>query len=307
MPGLLNESDWNLLLRRIRKGKCTAFLGAGACYGVLPLGVEIAQRWAKEHHYPLEDCHDLTRVAQYLATIQDDFTPKELVADYIEGHISNGQLPDFNEADEPHAVLADLPLPLYITTNYDDFMVRALKHRMRNPKQVICRWNESIRERPSVFESEKGFEPTAERPVVFHLHGHYQEPNSIVLTEHDYLDFIVNVSKEKDIIIPAQIQDAFTGTSLLFLGYRIADWDFRVLFRSLITYMGRSNVKSHVSVQLVPLGEKYTQQQKERAQEYLHRYFDKLDIRVYWGTCREFAAEIRRRWREFSDRTTEGT
>ncbi len=299
MPGLLNENDWNLLLRRIEDGECTAFLGAGACSGVLPLGAEIAARWAEDYHYPLEDCHDLARVSQYLATIEDSYSPKKLVAKYIKGRITEERkLPDFNEADEPHAVLADLPLPVYITTNYDDFMVRALKDRRRNPRQELCRWNERIREQPSVFESEKTFVPTAEQPVVFHLHGHYQVADSIVLTEDDYLDFIVNVASDRR-IIPAQIRDALTMNSLLFLGYRIADWNFRVLFRGLVARMEGSGRRKHVSVQLAPLGETHTPEQKERAQEYLDRYFNGLDVRVYWGNCREFAADLRRRWCEF--------
>jgi len=76
MPNTLEERDWELLLRRIKDGKCTPFLGAGACFGALPLGGEIAQKWAQEHEYPLEDCHDLARVAQYLA---DDPRPPDVV------------------------------------------------------------------------------------------------------------------------------------------------------------------------------------------------------------------------------------
>jgi len=30
-------------------------------------------------------------------------------------------------ADEPHLLLAQMPFPVYITTNYDDFMYQALK------------------------------------------------------------------------------------------------------------------------------------------------------------------------------------
>ena len=41
MPNTLSEEDWEILLRRIDKGKCTPFLGAGACYGVLPLDAYI--------------------------------------------------------------------------------------------------------------------------------------------------------------------------------------------------------------------------------------------------------------------------
>jgi hypothetical protein len=54
MPDTLEEKDWNLLLRRIKDGKCTPFIGAGACYGKIPLGKEIAQDWAKAHCYPDE-------------------------------------------------------------------------------------------------------------------------------------------------------------------------------------------------------------------------------------------------------------
>lgn len=39
-----------------------AFEGAGACYPMLPLGATIANKWAKNHNYPLEDSCDLVRV-----------------------------------------------------------------------------------------------------------------------------------------------------------------------------------------------------------------------------------------------------
>ncbi len=75
MPNTLGERDWDLLLRRIKAGKCTPFRGAGACYGVLPLGSHITQEWAEEHDYPLEDCRDLARVAQFLAVQYDPMFP----------------------------------------------------------------------------------------------------------------------------------------------------------------------------------------------------------------------------------------
>ena len=40
-------------------------------------------------------------------------------------------------------------------------------------------------------------------------------------------------------------------------------------------------------------------QQKQKAQEYLHRYFGDLKIRVYWGTCQDFAQELKSRWEEY--------
>ena len=288
MPKTLKDSDWELLLQRIKKGKCTPFLGAGACCGALPLGSEIAQEWAQKYCYPLKDSSDLVRVAQFLAVHYDPMFPKEEILDQF---FENVPPPDFTEPDEPHGVLADLPLPVYMTTNYDDFMVRALKSRYRDPKRELCRWNELIKDRPCIFESEPGFRPTVANPVVFHLHGHDKVVESLVLTEDDYLDFLVNISRDQA-LLPPRIQRALTGASLLFIGYSLTDWSFRVLFRGLITSTEPSLRRISVTVQLSPAS--------TEVQKYMDKYFNRIDVRVYWGTAREFSAELRERWEEFT-------
>jgi len=294
MPNTLEERDWKLLLRRIKDGKCTPFLGAGACFGVLPLGREIARKWAQEYHYPLEDTSDLARVAQFLAVEYDPMFPKEEILRLFE----NVAPPDFAAPDEPHGVLADLPLPVYMTTNYDGFMVRALKNRNKDPKRELCRWNKYIKGQSSVFD--RGFHPTVANPVVFHLHGHDGLPESLVLAEDDYLDFLVNISRDTE-LLPPRIQEALTGASLLFIGYRLADWSFRVLFRGLVAPMELSLRRISVTVQLPPKPANGSESTRQRAQAYLDKYFDKIDVRVYWGTAREFSAELRKRWKEFSN------
>ena len=72
----LQEADWTRLLRRIQSGKCTPLLGAGACYGALPLGAEVAEYLAQRYGYPFPD-RDLVRVAQYAAIQSDPNAPKE--------------------------------------------------------------------------------------------------------------------------------------------------------------------------------------------------------------------------------------
>jgi hypothetical protein len=293
-PRSLQEKDWRVLLQRIKVGRCIPFLGAGACHGTLPLGGEVASQWAQDHNYPLDDRNDLAHVAQFLAVEYDSYWPKI----EIQQQFKKVAPPNFAEVNEPHGILAELPLPLYMTTNYDDFMVQALQSPPRNkaPRQEYCRWNRFLQDQPSVFESD--FKPAIATPLVYHLHGHTGVLESLVLTEDDYLDFLVNISKDEK-LLPYQIQKSLAESSLLFLGYRLADWDFRVLFRSLITYMERSLAKLHISAQLVPVGAVATEEQKQNALRYLDEYFGKLDVRVYWGTCREFAAELRRRWEEF--------
>ena len=294
----IDEKDWDTLLGRIKAGKCTPILGAGACYDFLPLGSDIAKDWAKEHKYPFKDSYkDLTRVAQFLAVERDGMYPKEQIVEIFRKKFQESNQPNYEEVDEPHGLLADFRLPIYITTNYDSFMIQALKSRKCEPKQELCRWNSLIKKKSSVFDDHK-YSPSRDCPVVFHLHGYLEVPESLVLTEEDYLDFLVNISKNFK-IIPSTIQASLASTSLLFIGYKLADIDFRVLLKGIIGNLESNLSRSHISVQLIPLEEPISREEKDKAEDYLNRYFKQLNIKVYWGTSREFTKELRNRWEKF--------
>ncbi|HZI20624.1 MAG TPA: SIR2 family protein [Pyrinomonadaceae bacterium] len=307
MTDRLDKADWELLLERIVNGKCTPFLGAGACYGVLPVASKIAESWAAEEDFPFDDCGDLAKVAQFLAVKYDPSYPK----DKLIKQFRNVAPPDFSNPYEPHALLASLPLPVYITTNYDDFMYQALKRSeyspgyKKVPVQEICRWNRyvknNLRGKNSVLEQSPYSDINEQRPIVYHLHGSLEMAESMVLTEDDYLDFLMNISEDEN-LLPPRIQQAMAGTSLLFIGYRLSDWNFRVLFRNVVRYMERSIIKRHISVQLVPVRSDASKEQRQRVQEYLHRYFGDLKIKVYWGPAEEFTKELRDRWEEYKRR-----
>lgn len=284
MAGQLAEKDWQLLLSRIEDGKCTPFLGAGACAGVLPLGADVAKNWSKKYGYPFDDKHDLVKVSQYLAVEFDPLFPKERIAEELSGINS----PNFSEKDEPHGLFAELPLPLYMTTNYDHFMTGALaRNKFRAPEFDICRWNELLKHEPSVFDSAPTYKPSVASPLVFHIHGHIGIKESIVITEDDYLKFLAEIARNKT-LLPKPIQEAMMKSSFLFIGYRLGDWNFRVLFQGLRpdpNYMS-------VLVLKPPQGEKKL---RDKAQRYLERYYAGMDLRIYWGTAREFTKELRAR------------
>jgi len=79
----LEESDWEILLDRIRGGRCTPFLGAGACFGALPLGGDVARVLAAKFSYPLPNPCDLTAVTQYLSIVRDPAFAKTQVLDVL--------------------------------------------------------------------------------------------------------------------------------------------------------------------------------------------------------------------------------
>lgn len=288
---MLEDDDWEILIDRIGRKECTPFLGAGACYGVLPLGGDIAQEWASVFKYPFDDSTNLIRVAQFVGVVRDRVAPKELFLK----RVGNGGRPDFKDPLETHRALADLSLRVYLTTNYDPFMTEALRHAEKDVEREFFRWSPHLRElardEPSIFEREPGYRPTAARPLVFHLHGSDQLVDSLVLTEDDYIDFLTN-SARGELALPPAVEQALTGSSLLFVGYSIADWNFRVLLNSLTHYRSRGARRLNVAVMTLPASAKAD---PARVQKYLTESYADIDVRVYWGTARAFVKELRER------------
>jgi TIR domain/SIR2-like domain len=291
-PTALDANDWTVLVRRVSDKRCTPILGPEADRGTLPHRSEISKKWAADFGYPLEDSEDLARVAQFVATALDrDQLRQELWVWY-----KNAKPPHYQAPDSVHGLLGALELPVYITTCYDDYLVQALRTKKPSARQELCKWNRFVADQKSALN--EGFEPTSDEPVVFHLYGHGGVPNSMVVTEDDYLDFLINTSRE-EASIPLGIQAAFTNTSLLLLGYELADVQFRVLLRSLSTFLQKSMIRKHVSV--LQVDKRVSQDRVAKVREYLAQYLSyPLNIKVYWGTPQEFLGELTRRLKAYA-------
>lgn len=292
----LGEWDWQNLLRRVEDGNVTPFIGPDVNHGLIPSDSEIAQTWADTHDYPLTDSNNLPRVAQFLAITRDPAFPAEAISRRLQ---DLNQTPNFEDDAEPHNFLASLPLPIYITTNYDDFMVQALNRRLRPAAREVCRWNDYLQDISSVFDPGSDFEASPVRPVVYHLFGHTESPESMVLTEDNYMDFLVNISKQPE-VVPRRIQKALVKTSLIFLGYKLSSLRFRVLFRGLVASLERSLRRTRIAVQLTP--ESAEGMTEEAVRWYLEDYMAKDDIRIYWGSSFDFIEELKGRWEKFNER-----
>lgn len=285
----MDDNSWDLLLMRIRAGRCTPFLGAGVNFGYLPLGGEIALEWSDKFGYPIKnEIGDLSRVAQFVATeFGDSSAPKEKIIELLAARLSP---PPYGTTDEPLTALAKLPFRIYLTTNYDDLLFDAFdKQTDKHPKRDICKWYSSLKVPPSVLVG--AFEATTDTPVIYHLHGHNSIPESLVLTEDDFLDFLIHMAQDRNFLPPA-IQAALTGT-LLFIGYRLADINFRVLFRGLKYVSVLAGRKKSIAVQL-PIDPNAGD--KEKAESFIMKYLGKVDVTVYWGDTRTFTKELTQRW-----------
>jgi len=288
----IQATDWEVLMKRIKDGRCTPFLGAGVYSEGPSLRSSIAKKWATEYNYPFADGADVARVARFLNVEYGD-------AEYASGkyaeELTKLPTPNFDDPNEPYNILAKLPLPIYITTNYDDMMERALLKNQRDVKPDLCKWVKSLEDTSPL--AEQGFQPNVGNPSVFHLYGYTQTQQSMVMSEDDYFQFLINVSKDQE-LIPKRIQQAITGTSLLLLGYSLEDWDFRILFHFLAGYLKNSTSKTHVAVQLSPSAG--TDDVRQRAQAFFDKYFESKspDIRVSWDTTQGFVTMLRDSWQK---------
>lgn len=190
----------------------------------------------------------------------------------------------------PLVRLANLPLPIYVTTSCHDFLESALRKEGKQPRWEFCRWNEQLRSMPRLIDFVDGdYEPSERFPLVFHLHGIDEHPESLVLTEDDHFDFLATVVRDKDMLIPRRIREALANWSLLVVGYDLRAWDFKVVYRSMIKPRGTVLQKKSASIQLSPedLAEK----------EYLEAYL-RLDtaFEVLWGDARDVLADLWQAW-----------
>ena len=288
----MQDTDWEVLMKRIKDGRCTPFLGAGVYSEGPSLRSSVAKTWATEKNYPFSDSDDVARVARYLNVEYGD-------AEYASGlyvdELRKVPLPNYDDPNEPYHILARLPLPIYITTNYDDMMEQALAKNQRDVKPDLCKWVKGLDDISPL--AEEGFQPNVANPSVFHLYGYMKTQQSMVMSEDDYFQFLISVSKDPE-LIPKRIQQAITGTSLMLLGYSLEDWDFRILFHFLAGYLKNSTSRTHVAVQLSPSAT--TDDLKQRAQAFFDKYFESKspDIRVSWETTPRFVAMLRDGWQK---------
>ena len=312
------------MLSQIETGKWTPILGPGLTDALLGSRREIAQRWAETFHFPMapHNAEDLPQVAQFLAINQKAETfPQNQLISYLRSELLDHykdalaaelreRKPDESPADhlgnlisalgaqrrkrdpsDPFAVLAGLPVNVYVTATQNDLISDALSEIGRPPQIDFCRWHEDLNDLPGVAPD---FRPDFKHPLVYHLFGRLKYPESLVLTEDNYFDFL-NGIKEDETSASRVVKGVLTNSGLVFLGFQLDDWIFRVMFRAIMNQegSGRRAKYAHVAAQIDP--EEGRMLEPRGARAYLESYFTESAISIYWGSPDDFARELSKR------------
>jgi SIR2-like protein len=199
--------------------------------------------------------------------------------------------------NDPYRIVAALPVKVFVTTAWTDLLQEALRARGRTPITLTFPWSPKFKywrnEFPEWAKSASRKEPTVDEPLVYHLFGRLEEPRSLVLTEDDYFDWLTAWNASKDIpgMVPPRVKNA-CANSLLFLGYYLDDWDFRVVFQSIKTFAMQIQDNRHIGVQMRPRGQIV---EREAAQRYLDSYFKESKISIFWVSTASFVTMLKER------------
>jgi hypothetical protein len=308
------EATWQTLLKKVADGACTPVIGPALNSVVARSRADIALALAERYHYPMavHERVSLPQVTQYIASVYgEDFLYQQYelgLLEYIRkrfGHLlgdAGGRLKldtmlsevaritQEDDPDEPHSILARLPFPLYVTAGLNSFLTDALKQVPgKTPQEIVLGLGDGFGGANAVPE------PSVEKPLIFQLFGRLTDLRNSVITEDNYFDFLIRFWKEKE-SLPSVLRAALTNSSLLFLGFKMDQWDLRVLFRSLLAQEGayRRGRHMHVAVQVDPDDNHIVN--PERARHYLAKYFAQFadaDISLYWGSAEDFLRELR--------------
>ena len=339
--GLREFDAWDGLIDQIRRGKCVPILGSGLLEPFVGLPRDIAHRWASKYRYPMTPSSlcDLPEVAQYLSiTHKVDFTRSQFIRELAkevrrrwpnlqETQSLAGEEPQAEDlhrllkaaraflrdkdSDEPHQVLAQLNCPLYLTTNPDHLLVDALRSFGKEPREELCRWREELCRRHedpgtlAVSSAHTAF--TVQQPLVYQFFGDLHDVDSLVLTEDDYFNYLISITcmqtRPKPSTTFFDVNTKLANSGLIFLGFRIHDWDFRVLIHFLNSQESRylRTHYEHVAVQLDP--EEGLGSDAAKAGRYLEKYFSfpiskDASIDIYWGSVEDFLHELSKRWKQ---------
>ena len=231
----MKERHWNTLVTSIRHGDCILVLGpeipadnldatdAGKRGFVDALTAALATELVEDDPRRRTGT-TLAAVAQQYEDAEG-FGPNALRAVAARFYKS----PQFGPS-AIHAALAKLPFSLILTTCQDDLMARALQSAGKAPTVQRYNLRGNKRDNPEFL-----LQNSAQAPLLYRLFGDAHEPNSLVLSENDLLDFLISIVSDRP-PLPNSLGGVLrrANQSFLFVGFGITQWYLRVLLKVMV-------------------------------------------------------------------------
>jgi hypothetical protein len=222
------------LTSAIVERRCVLFVGAGihaappegSPFEYLdgqrpPSGGALSRMLAAEcgwqDRFPGEDPSNLQRVSLFFERSQGRDNLVRAVREAV--HVGKRPSPLLG-------ALAELGFSLVITTNYDQLLEDALTAAGRKPRVSVYS--------PRLEKTKTFRDACPEDPVVYKIHGDIAEGESIVITDENYIDFLMRMNdKDPYAPVPMSLKSRLSEWTTLFVGYSLLDYNLRLLFKTL--------------------------------------------------------------------------
>ena len=216
-----------------------------------PIGSQLSRYLAEKSEYPAQDWWNLQRVAQHFESrTKSRFRLVEEIKNAV--HVGREPSPILR-------MLADLEFPIVITTNYDQLYEQALDQKAKEEGaagQTVAQYQVSVYS-PNNSTKSKTVDclpsPNPKRPYVLKIHGDIDRPESIVLTDEDYIQFVLRMS-DKQPFHPFgnNVLAHLMKWPTLFIGYSLVDYNLRLLFKTLRWKLDAAQIPHTYSVDKSP-------------------------------------------------------
>jgi hypothetical protein len=246
-------SPVDLIAEAVCRQECILFLGAGV-HAPPPdgspyiwpvehrpalgreLSIELARQCGLAERYPEEDPTNLARVASFY---ENKFSRHRLVqAIAQEVHHGRRPSPMLN-------ALAELDFPLAVTTNYEGLFEESLRIAGKMPRVAVYTPERIVTEDPA--------HPTPESPIVRKLSGDISRPETIVVTDEDFMEFSMRMTDKAPYEpVPIRLKARLMEWPTLFVGYSMRDYNMKLLITTLYWKIDRANRPEMYSVDVSP-------------------------------------------------------
>ncbi len=314
-PGFAGEEDafkkWKSITNSVRQGSFVPIVGPDIGERYRGTNRELAEHLAELHSFPMAEHQrkDLAKVVQYLSIHESRKLARDEVLKGLRTQILKRQpgleaqdfktlfkevvKQRFQDESDPYRILAELKGSVYINATTDPVLPLSLAEAGAKPKPLFANWRKTKDNHPA--EPAYDGTPSPEEPVVYYAFGFVAKGDTMVLAEDDYVDYLIAAADYK--LIPRVVRGTLVKSSLLFLGFTLDDWAFRVLYRLIMALDGSAQLTdyAHVGVQIDPA--EHSLADVEGARQYLQEYFgsggDTPPISIYWGSSIDFLNDLK--------------
>lgn len=280
------DDDLKYIAEKVARHQCILFLGSAihappppdlSQYDypkekAPPIGIELSKLLAEKSEYKSPDWWNLQRVAQHF-----EFKTKSRFR--LVEEIGNAIHTD-REPSPMLRLLADLEFPIVVTTNYDRLYEQAVEQRNQTKKSSGSQAENSSStpaEPPPTSDGEQSSDspfqlsiyspnlekkhetvdcprnPDFQKPFILKIHGDLSRPESIVITDEDYIQFVLRMSdKPPNHPFGTNLLRYLVTWPTLFIGYSLMDYNLRLLFKTLRWKLDAAQIPPSYSVDKKP-------------------------------------------------------